>query len=113
MARDDRGADLPSTCRRGMLVGMNTRPDPRRRLFQFSLKSVFILILVVAAFFGGMAVKQRQMEVIMAEAERARAEAHLQAEKALYAEQLAVAQALQNVAVPAKAGEDQPAQAQQ
>jgi len=90
---------------------MNTRPDPRRRLFQFSLKSVFIL--VVAAFFGGMAVKQRQMEVIMAEAERARAEAHLQAEKALYAEQLAVAQALQNVAVPAKAGEDQPAQAQQ
>ena len=53
-----------------MLMGMNTRPDPRRRLFQFSLKSVFILILVVAAFFGGMAVKQRQMEVIMAEAER-------------------------------------------
>ena len=58
-----------------MLVGMNTRLDPRRRLFQFSLNSVFILILVVAAFFGGMAVKQRQMEVIMAEAEQARADA--------------------------------------
>ncbi len=71
---------------------MNTRPEPRRRLLQFSLKSVFILILVVAAFFGGMAVKQRQMDVIMAEAEQARAEAEqaraeaqLQAAKALYA----------------------------
>jgi len=96
-----------------MLVGMNTRLDPRRRLFQFSLNSVFILILVVAAFFGGMAVKQRQMEVILAEAEQARAEAQLQAAKALYAEQLAVAQALHNSAAPAKSGEDQPAQPQQ
>jgi hypothetical protein len=92
---------------------MNTRPDPRSRLFQFSLKSVFILILVVAAFFGGMTVKQRQMEVIMAEAEQARAEAQLQAEKALYAEQLAVAQALRNSVAPAKAAEDQPVQPQQ
>jgi hypothetical protein len=96
-----------------MLMGMNTRPDPRRRLFQFSLKSVFILILVIAAFFGGMAVKQRQMEMTMAEAEQARVEAQLQAEKALYAEQLAVAQALHDSAAVVKAGEDQPAQRQQ
>jgi len=106
-------APLPTVRRRGMLVGMNTGHDPRRRLFQFSLKSLFILILVVAAFFGGMAVKQRQMELIMAEAEQARAEAQLQAAKALYAEQLAVAQALHNSAAPAKSGEDQPAQPQQ
>jgi hypothetical protein len=52
------------------------------------------------------------MEVIMAEAEQARAEAQLQAAKALYAEQLAVAQALHNSAAPAKSGEDQPAQPQ-
>jgi hypothetical protein len=96
-----------------MLVGMSTRPDARRRLFQFSLKSVFILILVVAAFFGGMAVKQRQMEMTMAEAEQTRAEAQLQAAKALYAEQLAVAQALGNSVAPAKTGEDQPAPPQQ
>jgi hypothetical protein len=66
---------------------MSTKNEPRR-WFQFSLKSIFVLMLVGAAFFGGMAVKQRQME----EAERARVEAEMQAIN--YADELAIFQAI-------------------
>jgi hypothetical protein len=67
---------------------MSTNNEPRRPWFQFSLKSIFVLMLVVAAFFGGMAVKQRQM----VEAERARVEAEIQAIND--ADQLVVLQAI-------------------
>jgi hypothetical protein len=47
------------------------------RPFQFSLKSLMVLVLVVAAFFAGVAVQRRETERVrtIAEDERARAEA--------------------------------------
>ena len=56
-------------------------PNPRRRWFQVSLKSLFILTLVVAAYFAGMATMMRRAdEAILAEEKaRKRAEAAEQA----------------------------------
>jgi hypothetical protein len=46
------------------------------RRFQFSLKSLMVLVLVAAAFFAGMAIQRRETERVrmMAELERVRAE---------------------------------------
>jgi hypothetical protein len=54
-----------------------------------------------------MAVKQRQMEKSMAEAELARAEAQMQATRALYLEQLSTVRFLESGLAPAEpAGEE-------
>lgn len=52
---------------------MTTAQESPRRWLQFSLKSIFVLMLVVAAFFGGMAVQRRQMEQALAAEELVRA----------------------------------------
>jgi uncharacterized membrane protein YcjF (UPF0283 family) len=48
-----------------------------RRPIQFSLKTIFVLMLLVAAFFGGMAVQRVETERVrkLADQERVRAEA--------------------------------------
>jgi hypothetical protein len=70
-----------------------------RRWFQFSFKSIFVLMLIVAAFFGGMDGKQRQMQRILVEPEQARADAEIQAERLLYLEQLSAVRSLWSAAV--------------
>ncbi|HEV3022368.1 MAG TPA: hypothetical protein VGX76_07865 [Pirellulales bacterium] len=90
-----------------------SKPAIRTRQFcQFSLKSIFILMLVVAAFLGGMAVKQRQMERVMAEAEQARAEAQAQAARALYMQELSAVRFLESALEPTETAHDQPADQQ-
>jgi Tfp pilus assembly protein PilN len=54
-----------------------------RRRFQFSLKTIFVLMLLVAAFFGGMAVQR-------VETERVRRQALEAQERALDSEQRAM-----------------------
>ncbi|HVC94198.1 MAG TPA: hypothetical protein VND64_10935 [Pirellulales bacterium] len=69
------------------------------RPFQYSLKTIFVLILLAAAFFGGMAVQRLETERALRQAqeERERAEAsEMRARSAMVAEARAraVAEAL-------------------
>lgn len=59
---------------------MSDVADPRRRLLQFSLRSLFFAILLVAMFYGGRATMQPIIE-----AQRARADAAEQRAEALAA----------------------------
>jgi hypothetical protein len=61
----------------------DTAPRPHGRWFQFSLKSIFILVLIVASFLGGMAFKQREINVLRLELEVRGQEARKQAEEAM------------------------------
>jgi hypothetical protein len=55
-----------------------------RRLFQISLKNLFVLVLVVAAFFAGWGIAERRAErEIQRARERARAEVEAEREEAL------------------------------
>ena len=45
--------------------------DPKKRRFQFSLKSLLIVMLVVAAYFAGKVSEQRRAHQIRNEVERA------------------------------------------
>ena len=76
-------------------------PGERRCWFQVSLKSLFLLILVVAAFFAGYSLATRQAEAerqrAELEAQRVAEESRLKAEAALHQAQYdaAVARALE------------------
>jgi hypothetical protein len=66
------------------------------RPFQYSLKTIFVLILLAAAFFGGMAVQRRETDraLQLAEQERERAEvSERRALDAMMAERAARAEA--------------------
>jgi hypothetical protein len=65
---------------------MMTGQETRRGWLQFSLKSIFVLILVVAAFFGGMAVQRREMERALRQAQEEREVSERQAMDAMLAE---------------------------
>lgn len=58
-------------------------PRPHGRWFQFSLKSIFILVLIVASFLGGMAFKQREINVLQRELDVREREARMRAEDAM------------------------------
>jgi Flp pilus assembly protein TadB len=59
------------------------------RPFQYSLRTIFILVLLAAAFFGGMAVQRRETEQVRRIAEQERALAEAERERALVSEQQA------------------------
>ncbi|HVC98977.1 MAG TPA: hypothetical protein VND64_35260 [Pirellulales bacterium] len=76
------------------------------RPFRYSLKTIFVLILLAAAFFGGMAVQRlaTKRALRQAQEERERAEAsEMRARSSMVAEALARAEA---EAARARAGPD-------
>jgi hypothetical protein len=80
------------------------------RRFQFSLKSLMVLVLVVAAFFAGMAIQRRETERMRMTADEARAHAEASAAEARalvdrYFAQLTKAQLEPDDPMPATDGE--------
>ena len=74
-------------------------PTPRpRRWFQFSLRTLLVVMLVVAAFFGGRESMRRAMRAEQQKAEMARAEAVRARAMAEAAHAQAIMQAKQAVA---------------
>ena len=76
---------------------MNQAAVPRRRWLQFSLRTLFVLMLVVAAFFGG---RESMRPVIQAERAKAVRERDLaERERALSLAAAAQAEAARQVAL--------------
>jgi hypothetical protein len=78
------------------------QPRPNRRWFQISLKTLFVLMLVVAAYFAGLTTAQRLAEKELQKA-RDEAEANLRQSQAAELKARAAAQSAVNQALQAQA----------
>ena len=66
---------------------MSSEPRPHRRWFQFSLRTLLILMLVVASFFAGLTYRDELNRRLRAEVEQAKAEVE-EANRKVFMEQL-------------------------